>query len=581
MQSMERRLIAILAADVVGYSRSMADDEAGTLAALKRQRAEIFEPKIEEYKGRIVKLMGDGILIEFGSVVAAMQCGIAIQEAISKQSATAAAGRPLAHRMAVNLGDVAIEGNDIYGDGVNVAARLEQMAQAGGIVISDDVYRQVCDRLEIVCHDLGEQELKNIPRPVRAWEWRCDQPAPARIKDAAPPLPERPSIVILPFRNLTENREDDFLADGLRIDIQNALVKVSGVFLIAIASAHAFRGNTANMASRHLGVRYALDGSVRRAGNRIRIALDLTDGVSGQIVWAESFDRTIDDTFQLMDEITGRVLTAMNVKLVAGEAAKVWHKTLKDLKSLEAFYRGVFEFFRMTPTAMSDARRQFEIVARNHPEAAIGPTWVALTHWYDFQRGWAESLPRSKDLAREWAERATAMEDADGQAHTVLSHVYLLDRHFDAALEAGQGAVRNRPNCTQANAFYANVLHYCGEQQKAIHHVDLAIRYSPIYPPLFKDILAAAYRAAGEPAKAIDAATEAIAVNPGDVMARLILASAYVRTGKPDLAAKLVDAVRQIEPTFSLAKFAVQQPYRDLDTLGQFVTDLEKAGFPA
>ena len=578
---MERRLVAILAADVIGYSRLMAHDETGTLAALKRQRAEIFEPKIAEHKGRIVKLIGDGILIEFGSVVAAVRCGMAIQEAIVKATEPVAGGQSLAHRMAVHLGDVAIEGDDIYGDGVNVAARLEQLADAGCVVISDDAYRQVRDRLEIVCHDLGEQELKNIPRPMRAWEWRCDQPAPARLKGLAPPLPDRPSIVILPIRNLTENREDDYLADGLRIDIQNALVKVSGLFLIAVGSATAFRGNTAKVASRHLGVRYALDGSVRRVGNRIRIALDLTDGVSGQIVWAESFDRTVDDTFQLMDEITGRVLTAMNVKLVAGEAAKVWHKTLKDLNSLEAFYKGVFEFFRMTPTAMEDARRRFEIVARNHPEAAIGPTWVALTHWYDFQRGWTESLPRSKDLAREWAERASAMEDGDGQAHTVLSHVYLLDRRFDAALEAGRSAVINRPNCTQANGFYANVLHYCGEQQKAIHHADLAIRRAPMYPPLFKDILAAAFQAAGEPTKAIEAATEAIAVNPSDVMARLILACAYVRLNQSDQAAKIVEAVRQIEPTFTVARFADRQPYRDLAVLKQLVADLEKAGFAA
>jgi len=576
---MERRLVAILAADVVGYSRLMADDEVGTLASLKRQRAELFDPKIAEHKGRVVKLMGDGVLIEFSSVVEAVQCAIAIQEAIAGQAESVGPQHPLVHRMGINLGDVVIEGDDIYGDGVNVAARLQELAQTGGVTVSDDVYRQVRDRLNIICHDLGEQELKNIPRPVRVWEWRCNKPAPARLKDVAPALPDRPSIVILPFRNLTGDAEQGYLADGLRIDIQNALVKVSGLFLIAVGSAHAFRGNTAPMASRHLGVRYALEGSVRRAGNRVRIALDLTDSSSGQIVWAESFDRMLDDTFQLMDEITGHVLTAMNVKLVAGESAKVWHKTLKDLKSLEAFYKGVFEFFRMTRGALSDARRQFEIVARNHPEAAVGPTWVALTHWYDFQRGWTESSERSKEMAREWAERAAAMEDADGQAYTVLSHVYLLNGDFDAALEAGRNAVTNRPNCIQANGFYANVLHYCGQQQKAIHHVNLAIRYTPIYPPLFKDILASAHRAAGEQAKAIEAATDAISINPNDLIARLILASAYVRSGKPDLAARMVQEVRQIEPEFSVERFAKGQPYRDQDLLNRFISDLMKAGF--
>lgn len=576
---MERRLLAILAADVLGYSRLMATDEAGTLSLLKRQRTEIFDPKIAEHKGRVVKLMGDGILVEFGSVVQAVQCAIEVQRAISEQANQSGPEPMLMHRMGINLGDVAIEGDDIYGDGVNVAARLQELAQAGGIAISDDAYRQVRDRLNIVCHDLGEQQLKNIPRPVSVWEWRCDRPPPARLKDVALPVPERPSIVILPFRNLTGNAEDDYLADGLRIDIQNALVKISGVFLIAVGSALPFRGNTARVASRHLGVQYVLNGSVRRIGNRVRIALDLTDDSLQQVVWVESFDRTIDDVFSLMDEITGRVLTAMNVKLVAGESAKVWHKTLKDPNSLEAFYKGIFFFFRMTQEAMSEARQHFEIVARNRPEAAVGPTWVALTHWFDFQRGWGRSLEQSKELACEWAKRAAVMEDADGQAHTVLSHVYLLDRKFDAALAAGRDAVLNRPNCTNANAFYGNVLHYCGEQQKAIYHVNLAIRRAPIYPPLFKDILAAAHRVRGDDAKAVECATDAIAVNQNDLIGRLVLASVYVRSGKHDLAARMVEDVHRIEPAFSLERFAKGQPYRDPDLLAQFVADLEKAGY--
>ncbi len=576
---MERRLAAVLAADVVGYSRLMADDETATLTLLKRQRADLFDPTIAGHKGRIVKLMGDGMLVEFNSVVEAVRCAVAIQEAIAEQAQNANSEQPLVYRMGINLGDIVVESDDIYGDGVNVAARLEGLAQAGGVAISDDAYRQVRDRLDIVCHDLGEQEMKNIPRPVRVWEWRSNRPVPARLKQAAPALPDRPSMVILPFRNLTGDAEQDYLGDGLRIDIQNALIKVSGVFLIAAGSAHAFRDNTAEMACCHLGVRYALAGSVRKAGNRVRIALDLTDGSSGQIVWAESFDGALDDTFELMDDITGRVLTAMNVKLVSGEPARVWHKTLKDMRSLEAFYKGIFEFFKMTREAQSEARRHFEIVAKNHPEASVGPTWVALTHWYDFQRGWSKSPEQSRELAREWALRAPAMDDADGQAHTVLSHIHLLDRDFDAALDAGRNAVLNRPNCTHANGFFANVLHYCGEQREAIHHANLAMRYSPIYPTLFKDILALAHRAAGDHAEAVEAATDAISMNTNDVTARLVLASSYVTSGKVDLAAIMAREVDQIEPTFSIKKFGEGQPYRDQDLLDHFISDLMKAGF--
>ena len=576
---MERRLAAILAADVVGYSRLMANDEAATFTSLKQQREHLFGPRIAAHKGRIVKLIGDGMLIEFSSVVEAVQCAIEIQETIAEQAENDGSEQPLVYRIGINLGDVIVEGDDIYGDGVNVAARLEALAQSGGVAISDDAYHQVRDRLDITFHDLGEQKVKNIPRPVRVWEWRSNKPAPARLKDNAPQLPEKPSIVILPFRNLTEDPEQGYLGDGLRIDIQNALVKVSGLFIIAAGSANAFRENTAEVACRHLGARHALQGSVRGAGNRVRIALDLTDSTSGQIVWAERFDGMLEDTFDLVDDITGRVLTAMNVKLVVGEPAKVWHKTLKDLKSLEAFYKGLFEFFKMTREALTDARRHFEFVARIHPEAAFGPTWVALTHWYDFQRGWGDSLARSKELAREWAERAAAMEDADGQAHTVLSHVYLLDRDFDAALEVGRCAVANRPNCTHANGFYANVLHYCGEQQKAVHHANLAMQYSPIYPPLYKEILALAHWAAGNQADATQAATEAIALNPNGLTARLVLASENVRSGELEHAAKMVEEVRQIEPTFSLERFAESRPYRDQELLRQFVSDLRQAGF--
>ena len=306
----------------------------------------------------------------------------------------------------------------------------------------------------------------------------------------------------------------------------------------------------------------------------------MTDAASGEIVWAEQFDRNLDDAFELLDEVTGRILTAMNVELVAGEPARVWHKTLRDLPSLEALYRGIHDFFDMDRTALGNARRHFERVSQLHPEAAAGPTWMALTHWYDFQRGWTDSREESKKQAREWAERAAALADADGQAHTVLSHIHLLDRDFDAALAAGRGAIANRPNCTHANAFYANVLHYCGDQERALHHIDLAMRYSPIHPTLFKDILAATHRAAGDLDRATEAAQAAIAANPDDLTARLVLASIAVKRDQPDIALSLGQEIRAVEPAFSIAEFAAGQPYRSREFLDQFVTELRAADLP-
>lgn len=580
---MERRLAAILAADVVGYARLIRADEEGTLGRLKTLLDEAIEPAIAGNQGRVVKLMGDGVLAEFASVVDAVRAATQVQQALFEHGQDRPETERIAFRIGVNLGDVVIDGDDIQGDGVNLAARLEGLAEPGGLCISDAVHEQVRDRLDIAFEDLGAREVKNIDRPLRVWGWAPGTASPARpapIQAVSPPLPERPSIVILPFRNLTGDPEQDYLGDGLRIDIQNALVKVSGLFVIAFGTASAHGGEAADETAQSLGVRYVLQGSVRRAGERLRIAATLTDAVSAEIVWTESYDRTIGDTFELMDEITGRILTALNVELVAGEPAKVWHKTLKDLRSLEAFYKGIHAFLKMDREALSEARHHFERVTEWHREVALGPTWIALTHWYDFQRGWSESRDESKRLAREWAERAVTMVDCDGQAHTVLSHVHLLDRDFEAALAAGRGAVGNRPNCTHANGFYANVLHYCGEQDAAIHHIKLAMRYSPIHPTLFKDILAIASLAAEDLDGAVAAANAAIAAAPDDLMARLVLASADVRARGPEAAAPVAAEIGRIDPAFSLARFAAGQPYRDPAFLDRLTAELRAAGLP-
>jgi adenylate cyclase len=501
---MERRLAAILTADVVGYSRLMSKDEAGTLSTLKSHEAQIVEPTVAKHRGRIVKRMGDGYLAEFASVVDAVECALAWQGQLSAKGE-----QPLRFRIGVHLGDVIVEGEDIYGDGVNIAARLEALAEPGCIALSDDAFRQVRDRIKAEFHDLGEHEVKNIPRPLRVWEWRGRATIPHRLLNAKLALPEHPSIVIMPFRNLTGDPSKEHLGEGLRMDIQNALVKVSGLFLIASGSAYALRGASAEEATRCLGVRYVLQGSIRAAGQRLRVAAELADAKSGQVVWGEQFDRTLDDSFELQDEITANVLAAMNVKLVLGEQAKVWHKTLKDLKPLEALYRGVHALFQMDRDAMRSARQWFERVAELRPDVPIGATWTALTHWFDVQRGWSDHPETSKQDARRWAEIAVAMQDADGQAHTVLSHVYLMDRRFEEALAAGRQAIANRPSCAYANFFYGNVLHYCDEQDEAIHYIKLGMRYQPLHPPFYVQMLAAAYRAKEDFDAAILSAREA------------------------------------------------------------------------
>ncbi len=391
-------------------------------------------------------------------------------------------------------------------------------------------------------------------------------------------LPDRPSIVILPFQNLSDDPHQGYLADGLRIDIQNALVKVSGVFLIAAGSANAVSESSPQEAAHDMGVRYVLNGSVRRTGDHIRISIQLSDCQLGQIIWSDQYDRLAEDTFVLLDEITAKILTAINVKLVVGEQARVWHKTLSDLKSLENFYHGINEFFKMDGEALSSARRYFKKVRDHHPELSLGPTWIALTHWYDFQRGWSDNPVEAMDSARYWAECASKMKDADGQAHTILSHVFLLDRRYDDALLAGREAIANRPNCSHANGFYANVLHYCGEQRTALHHIKLAIRHSPIHPPLFKNILATICRGVGNVEDAIAAAEDASVSNSNDLISRVLLASLHVKKQNLEMASNLVNEIYLIDPTFSLDEFAKRQPYKNDDFLNSLLSELKLAG---
>ena len=567
-----KRLCAVLIADIAGYTKLVEQDTEGTVAAWQAARANIIDPAIADHSGRIVKFTGDGFLIEFRTVQDAVKCAVTMQNGL--------ASGPLNFRIGINLGDIIDDGQDIHGEGVNIASRIEALAVPGGICISGGVYDQVHNRLDYNYEDMGEHEAKHVSDPIRVYGITIE--GSGKKKSGKSDLSEidKPSIVILPFENLTGDSEQDFLADGLRIDIQNALVKVSGVFLIAVGSANAYRGNPANQATTDLGVRFALAGSVRQAGDRVRISLTLTNEAAEEIVWAEQYDRQLDDAFALLDEITGNVLTALNVKLVAGEPAKVWHKTLKDLRSLEAFYRGIHAFFNMDQLSLSEARRHFQLVSKLHPEASIGPTWVALTHWYDYQRGWSDSRDESKRLAKDWAEQGAALPDTDGQACTVLSHLHLLDRDFDAALASGKTAVSNRPNCTHANAFYANVLLYCCEHETALHHIKLAMRYSPKHPVFFKDILAAAHRALGDLDQAEEVANAAIARDPKDLNAQLILASVAVKKNESKKWAGITKDIRKIDLTFSTEKFAEAQPYRNQKFLDEFVADLRSAGLP-
>lgn len=393
--------------------------------------------------------------------------------------------------------------------------------------------------------------------------------------------PERPSIVILPFSNLTGEAEQEYLAEGIRIDVQAALVKITGIFLIAAGSANAVRGQDAQTAGNQLGVRYVLQGSVRRAGQKLRISAELIDVTNGEAIWTETYDRQLDDEFSVQDEIVASIIRELDVKLLRGEDAAVWHKTLKNRSALESFYKGVHEFFKLQKDSMLRARLAFEAVDRIQPDVSTGATWVALCHWFDAFKGWRGERDVCLENAEAWSKKAVAMDDPDGQAHMVLSHVHLMKRRFDEALIVGREAIQLRPNCTNANGFFANVLHFCGEQQDAIEHVCWAIRYSPVYPPFFADILSLALLFDGASETAITVARKALSLNPASQIARLVLIAGNWEIGEFAEARQISERLIQSDPGFSLSRFKALQPYRNPDDLDDFIQKLKSAGLPA
>lgn len=411
-------------------------------------------------------------------------------------------------------------------------------------------------------------------------ERRGEDTLPPQLQGLDLTVPERPSIVILPFRNLTNDSDNDHLAEGVRIDIQAALVKITGLFLIAAGSANAMRGRDADVAGHALGVRYVLQGSVRRAGQNLRISTELIDVERGLAIWTETYDRRFDDGFEVQDEIIEAIITALDVKLLRGEQAAVWHRTLKKRDALECFYRGVDEFFKLRPETVRRARRQFEQVDRMQPDVGTGATWVALYHWFDDFKGWGVDPEASLIAAGEWSAKAVKMEDADGQAHMVLSHVHLMSRCFDDALIVGREAIQLRPNCTNANGFFANVLHYCGEQTEAIEHVTWAIRYSPVYPPFFADVLSLAFLFDDSFDAAAAVANESLRLNPVGVTARLVTVAAYAAQDRIYDAQGARDQIIAADNGFSVKGFGARLPYRNPEDLDRLMSRLRAAGLP-
>ncbi len=583
-ERVERRLAAILAADVVGYTRMMEADELRTRARFNRVLDEIVRRAISKHRGRLVKTMGDGLLVEFGSVVDAVLCAVGIRDSIL----TADRGQPederLKFRIGIHVGDVIVEGDDIHGDGVNIAARLEGLADPGEVCVSGGVYDQVIGKLDVSFDDLGDKTLKNISRPVRVYQVRPDDVAgtTGATGSATPNAPMRPSIACLPFQNLGPNSPEQYPADAIRFAIQASLVLIPGLLVISPPVMNQYRNRdvTPDQVAQDMGVRFVLEGACQQTDDRVRITVQLTDTAENRVVWAERYDRDISDTLKTQDEITANIVTTLDVKYLSASTLSP-RTTITDLNALHAFYRGLNYFYSRSKEDSVAAKKEFEIVARMQPNSPVGAAYLSMIHLRDVLMGWAESKNNSLMQAVEWAEKAVQFEVANGLAHIVLASIHLINRQHDEALSTCRSAREIRPNCPTANSTLANILHYCGHSNEAVEIMEEAIRISPMHPSWFQSGLAAAYREIGEVDKSIDAAKKGVQINSKDIDAHVILCGDYKFSGLLEDAKNSAREIINLDPHFSLDKYADTQPYKNEATLNRLIDDLREVGLPA
>ena len=482
MQRQQRRLAAVLAADVAGYSRLMAVDEAGTLARLKRLRTEVIEPRVVQFNGQIVGSAGDSLLIEFASAVDAVQCAVDMQQSIAVENANLSKEQRMAFRMGVNLGDVIVEGGTIYGDGVNVAARLEKLAQPGGIVIGRNVYDQVRGKLAYAYIDLGEQQVHNIPEAIGAFSVQDRQGAPAR---PARSLPDKPSIAVLPFQNMSDDPDQEYFSDGITEDIIAGLARLHWLFVIARNSSFTFKGKVvdAKEIGESLGVRYLLEGSVRKAGERVRIASQLIDAATGLHMWTDRFDGTLSDVFDLQDRITSSVIGAIEPRLRRAEIERARRKPTDNIDAYDLFLRALALHNTLSSEDSREALRLLDRAVELDPNYAAAYGLAAYCYLRQRQRGWSPSTTADgARLAMLAAQKGQDDPEALWMAGVSLA---ILIGESEDALALIDRSLRLNPN--SAGAWMASGLTraYAGDSATAILHFERSIELNPLDPMVY------------------------------------------------------------------------------------------------
>jgi adenylate cyclase len=626
-ESSVRKLTAILSADAKGYSRLMSQDEEATVKTLKQHRATI-SGLVSEHRGRVVDSPGDNILAEFGSVVDAVKCAVEIQGSLKVKNAQLPENQRMEFRIGVNLGDVIGDEDRVYGDGVNIAARLEGLAEAGGICVSGTAFDQVKNKVPVGYQYLGKQTFKNIPDPVRTyrvlmepesagkvigeeerkktrWEWkavaavavmvlvaggfvwnfywRVPKIAPASTEKMAFPLPDKPSIAVLPFANMSGDPKEDYFSDGLTEQIITSLSKFQRLFVIARNSTFVYKGKPVKIqkVAEDLGVRYVMEGSVQRTGDRLRITAQLIDALTGRHLWSERYDREFKDIFVLQDEITVKILKAMSIELTEGEQARHWFKVkgqTENLKALEKGYEGMAFMMRGTKQDNDKARQLSEEAITLDPNFAAPYVTLGFTHFWDARYGWSESPGKSLQRAFELAQKALAQDDSNDAAHSLLASCYLLTRQYDKALAEAERAVAINPNGAGDFIILAAVDGCAGKWDESLFYAKQSIRLNPLPETGDYWILGRAYFMTAQYDESIATWKKALKANPDYLLAHVFLAACYSSTGRDAEAAGAAKEVLQINPKFTIESYAKTLLYKNQADVERELAALRKAG---
>ena len=583
---MERRLAAILATDVVGYTRLIRADEEGTIAALKSLRANLIDPKIAAHHGRIVKLMGDGMLAEFPSVVDAVRAAVETQQAVAEHNSALPEDKRIEFRVGINLGDVVIDGDDIHGDGVNIAARLEGMAEPGGICISGMVYEAVRDRIDIPFEDLGEQEVKNIDRPVRVWRWTADAGLVASISaktDEPLSLPDKPSIAVLPFTNMSSDPEQEYFSDGVADDIITELSKFDDLFVIARNSSFSFRGKADKVQkiAAELGVRYVLEGGVRTAGKRIRINVQLIEAESGHHLWAERYNRDLEDVFALQDEISQKVASTVVGRLRVTAQERARRKPPENLQAYDYLLRGR-SIVGDTEENNLRAKRAYEKAIELDPACARAYMGLSQHHNIDEFSNWGESPERSRELSLECAVKAASLDKFDSEVQWRIGFVYTSRGEFEEAKIYLDRALELNSNDADALTVMGVYLTAVGEANEAVDFCERAIRLNPFCPRYYLWNLATAFYCARRYDDVLAPIKDYVTRYPKFMKPRRVLAAAYAQLGRIEEAKNETEIILGAEPDLSLKSIRETDTlvWKKLGDLEHWLEGLRLAGVP-